>query len=371
MKISCFLTMTAALIGLQSCSSKEEGFEISFELSNAKDAKILVNQDVPEMKSWYIDTIPLVDGKAIYRGKVAFPQKLEFSFHGPAGEFYGACGVFTDNSRIQVKGDFRQLKACTSTGGKADTEFREIEEKGSQLFRRFNVLSYERGQAFKKDRHKYDSLSRLADLAQQKVFDYILAIPGYSKSPVAAYFVFKNFGTSNMKELQKAVNAFDSSMGSNPYVAQCRKDMENELKVMPGNMAPDFTLQDLEGKEYSLSALKGKYILLEFSASWCGWCKLEVPYLKQLYEKTKGKNFVMLTVNLDEKRSKWEEDVKAHQLPWPVISDLKGFNGGMSALYNIGGIPMTYLISPEGKILKKGLRREPMIQYITTLLENK
>ena len=105
------------------------------------------------------------------------------------------------------------------------------------------------------------------------------------------------------------------------------------------------------------------------SASWCGWCKLEIPYLKTVYENTKGKNFVMFTVNMDEDREKWEKDVKEYNLPWPVVSDLKAYSGPVAQNYHVKGIPMIYLIDPEGKIMARDLRREPMIEYINKLFK--
>ena len=131
----------------------------------------------------------------------------------------------------------------------------------------------------------------------------------------------------------------------------------------------DFALEDLEGNVYKLSDYRGKYVLLEFSASWCGWCKLEIPFLETVYKNTQGKNFVMFTINLDDERGKWEEDVKHDNLPWKVISDLKAFESPVAKNYNVSGIPMIYLIDPEGKIKEKGLRREEMIEYINTLFE--
>ena len=125
----------------------------------------------------------------------------------------------------------------------------------------------------------------------------------------------------------------------------------------------------MEGNTYKLSDYRGKYVLLEFSASWCGWCKLEIPFLETVYKNTQGKNFVMFTIYLDSERGKWEEDVKHYNLPWKVISDLKAFESPVAKSYNVSGIPMIYLIDPEGKIKEKGLRREEMIEYINALFE--
>ena len=96
---------------------------------------------------------------------------------------------------------------------------------------------------------------------------------------------------------------------------------ENDRLLTAGKVFPDFQVFDTLGKTYTLADFKGKYLFVEFSASWCGWCKLEIPYLKTVYENTKGKNFVMFTVNMDEDREKWEKDVKEPiVVRWPKIT---------------------------------------------------
>ena len=169
--------------------------------------------------------------------------------------------------------------------------------------------------------------------------------------------------------VERIVERFDSSFRNSYYVAQMKQFAENDRLLTAGKVFPDFQVFDTLGKTYTLADFKGKYLFVEFSASWCGWCKLEIPYLKTVYENTKGKNFVMFTVNMDEDREKWEKDVKEYNLPWPVVSDLKAYSGPVAQNYHVKGIPMIYLIDPEGKIMARDLRREPMIEYINKLFK--
>lgn len=358
------------LVGLAlfvSCTDKQEGFEVSMQLENATDGFILVSQRIPNPASWYTDTLELKDGKAVFRGKVDYPRLVSFVFRKGEDDFHGSFSMFLDNSRVTVTGDFNDLNNVKIEGSPAHDEYRTIEKNGEDVFKTYSRLTYKRSQAFKDNRPLYDSLAPLCEKAYGDVFTYITTLPGYANSEVAAYFVKEYFNTSDMEKLEKALDGFAPAMAGNAYIADSRKELEEEKKVQPGQPAYDFTLTDMEGKEYKLSDFRGKYVLLEFSASWCGWCKLEIPYLKAVYENTKGKDFVMFTINLDEDRTKWEEDVRKYDLPWPVLSDLKAFKSPVALNYNVSGIPMIYLIDPNGLIREKGLRREQMIEYINGL----
>lgn len=352
-----------------SCAQQPAGFEVKMDLKNAEDGPVYVSQRIPNPTEWYSDTLQLKDGKLVFTGKVEYPRMATFVFRKGDNDFHGAVSLFLDNSQIELTGDFDSLQNIIIQGGKSQKEFMDIEKNGRQVFRNYKQLSYDRSQAFKNDRALYDSLNLLCEEAFQKVFDYITTVPGYATSEVAAYYVSEYFNTSDMEKFEKALDGFDASIAGNAYIKASREKLEAEKKVQPGSMAYDFTLQDIQGKEYKLSDFRGKYVLLEFSASWCGWCKLEVPFLKTVYENTRGKDFEMFTVNLDDSREKWEEDVKKENLPWPVISDLQAFKGPVAENYNVSGIPVIYLIDRDGKILEKGLRREAMIEYINGLFQ--
>lgn len=368
MKRFFFLTVVM-LLALVSCQQHPQGFEVVFNLKNATDCSVCVSQKIPNPTVWYIDTFDLKDGKAVFKGRVDYPRFVSFVFKNGDEEFYGSCGFFLDNEKVKVTGDFRDLRNVVIEGGKTQQEYASVVKNGKEIFRKYGDLSYIRGKAFKEDRHAYDSLTPLVETAYNKVMEYILSLPGYSTSKVAPYFVQEYFGTGNMKMFEKALDAFDTSMSTNAYVVSCRKELEAEKRVQVGQSAYDFSLQDLEGKTYKLSDFRGKYVLLEFSASWCGWCKLEIPYLQQVYKDTKNENFIMFTINLDDERMKWEDDVEKHNLPWKVLSDLQGFKSPVAQNYNVSGIPMIYLINPEGLIEEKGLRREQMIECINNLFK--
>jgi peroxiredoxin len=123
-----------------------------------------------------------------------------------------------------------------------------------------------------------------------------------------------------------------------------------------GKPAPDFTLPDANGKPISLSSFRGKYVLVDFWASWCKPCRFENPNVVAAYNKFKNKNFTVLGVSLDENKNDWIEAVKKDGLTWTHISDLKRWDSQVIPLYQIEGIPYNVLLDPQGNVIAEELR---------------
>ncbi|RFS22822.1 TlpA family protein disulfide reductase [Chitinophaga silvatica] len=131
-------------------------------------------------------------------------------------------------------------------------------------------------------------------------------------------------------------------------------DMPAGMKV--GEVAKDFSLPDVNGKSVSLSSFKGKYVLVDFWASWCGPCRQENPNVVSAYNQYKNKNFTVLGVSLDKSKDKWLQAIKDDGLAWPQVSDLKQWDAAVVSLYGINSIPTNMLLDPQGKIIAVGLR---------------
>lgn len=127
-----------------------------------------------------------------------------------------------------------------------------------------------------------------------------------------------------------------------------------------GAEAPAFTLNDVNGKAVSLSDLKGKLVLVEFWASWCSPCRAENPNLVKQYKLYKEKGFEVIAVSLDSDKAKWADAIAKDGLPWIHVSDLKGWNNAVGRLYGVRGVPASFLVSTEGKILATDLRGESL-----------
>jgi peroxiredoxin len=174
----------------------------------------------------------------------------------------------------------------------------------------------------------------------------------------------------DVNEVEPLYNALSDELKKTEQARQLKSAMDGLKLTAIGAIAPDFTQNDVNGTPVRLSSFKGKYVLIDFWASWCGPCRQENPNVVRVFNKYKGKNFTVLGVSLDKADGKaaWLAAIKNDGLTWTQVSDLKYWNNLAAGLYGVQSIPQNFLIDPQGKIVAKNLRGDDLDSKLQELL---
>jgi peroxiredoxin len=225
-----------------------------------------------------------------------------------------------------------------------------------------------------------DSLNaRFGQLAAQVNGQIPPFVTKYASSPVAAYLLYTTQPLTSPDQLQRNIALLKGAAATNgrtqqlqQYLAQEQLRKEAELRdtlFAQGKWAPDFTQNDTLGKPVSLSSFKGRYVLVDFWASWCGPCRMENPNVVNAFNQYKDKGFTVLGVSLDQDRGKWLKAIHDDNLTWTHLSDLQSWSNAVARQYNIQQIPRNFLIGPDGKIIARDLRGGVLQAYLRDLLK--
>lgn len=206
--------------------------------------------------------------------------------------------------------------------------------------------------------------------AEQKttIKKFILGNPDSFLSLMALYTV--DGPSPDPFELDTLYNSLSTGLKSTETAKIFKSSLETLKHTAPGTMAPDFTQADVNGVPVKLSSFRGKYVLIDFWASWCGPCREENPNVVKAFNKYKEKNFTVLGVSLDKQsgRADWLAAIKNDGLNWTQVSDLKFWNNEAAALYYVSSIPANFLIDPKGKIIAKDLRGDDLDNKLKEVL---
>jgi peroxiredoxin len=189
-------------------------------------------------------------------------------------------------------------------------------------------------------------------------------------SPISLYFVKQALGMD--MDAAKAGPIFQllsTDLQNSNAGKELAAMIEVGKKSMVGAQAPDFTQPSPEGVAISLSSFKGKYVLVDFWASWCGPCRAESSNLVKAYEKYKSKGFEIWSVSLDEKKDRWLKAIKEDGYTWPQAGDLKGWDNVAATMYGISGIPFNFVVDPNGIIIARNLRGEDLEKKLSELFK--
>jgi len=372
MKILYLSIVTVVWLLASSCSENrtqliEEQYTIKGNLTEFKDSLIyLVEYDNRE--PLILDSSKVTDDKFEFTGKIDFPKiifltNLNHEFNVP---------IFVENSEIIVKGKASLSDSIIITGSNYhnrltsfNSSLKEYDNKLKSIadnyyLARDNNLK-DSMEIFESEYNYHDSIK--LNFIQSEVKSSGIDVFGL-------YLISKYIlPTGTLQELEDLFVDFPDSLRTSKYSSIITKRITILRNTEVGKSAPTFIQRSINGEQISLSDFKGKYLLIDFWASWCKPCRQENPNVVAAYKKFNRHNFEILGISLDNDSEKWEKAVEDDNLIWTQVSDLKGWKNEVAQMYGVNSIPHSILVDTNGVIIAKNLRGDSLHNRLEELFK--
>jgi peroxiredoxin len=348
--IPAILLFFSAAVMAQPAGNK---YTLSGVFTKIKSGKIFLT--VYENEQAKKDSAIISNGRFTFKGSLGKPSVAVLYMPSRKNDwlqFYAEPGV------IMISGPGDSLKLLKITGSKINDDDRKlasmlkpISEWESRNYEVYKKASAEKNQA------AMDSLDELDEpimLQKRKlVSEFVEHNTASIRSAIA---IEENFGYyAEASDVEPLYDMLSEKVKQSASGIKVKKMLDAYKTVAVGMMAPDIKQPGPDGKEISLSSLKGKYVLVDFWASWCGPCRKENPNIVKAYGKYNSRGFEIFGVSYDNKKDKWEAAIKNDSLTWAQVSDLKGWKNATAETYYIKAIPSNLLVDKEGRIVAKNL----------------
>lgn len=339
------------LLAAVACSSpKKEGFKIEVAISGeTPDMAYLQLYENGEMNT--LDSAQIKNGTFVFEGKTDYPDR----YYIQLGDQRDRIALLLENSNISITAQVDSLNKAVISGSATQDAYnayadlkKSFDKQLSELYQEYKAAADNAVKS--KIEARYDSVDALK-------YDFIKQYVKSHGNSVLAPFIVRNeiIYYLDLAELEELADSISVNLKDYKYTKQLYDKIEKLRSLQPGKMAPEFTQNDVDGTPVSLSDYRGKYLMIDFWASWCSPCRKANPKVVALYKKYSQKDFDILGVSMDSKKENWLKAIHDDGLLWKQVSTLEGWNNPVGKLYSVMSIPHAILIDPDGKIIKRGL----------------
>jgi peroxiredoxin len=377
--------MVAAIVSVHAASGQSGHFTITGDLSNIKAPVEWVYLSYTVNSQQIKDSVQVKQDSYQFKGNVSevvqaglrikYKQSLTAGTPVPFNSRRDYAIVFLEPGNITVA-SLDSFSNVAVTGSTADAAYRQLHELAKPydtqlelLYRAYSAARKENDAAALQGlEQQIDSIDAVAN---EKIYgDYVKKNP---LSPVA-FYAFKNWAGYEIDaaKVEPVFKTLPAAVRSTASGREMEEKIAIARKTGVGQIAMDFTQNDTLGKPVTLSSFRGKYVLLDFWASWCGPCRAESPSLVSTFNQYKQKGFQVLSVSLDRPgaKDKWLQAIHDDGLAWSHVSDLQFWNNAVAGQYGIQAIPQNLLIDPTGKIVAKNLHGPALEKKLAAVYNN-
>ncbi len=347
----------------------------------AQDSAFVINGNLEKIKSGTIflniykngetlkDSAIIRDGKFQFKGFLASPYFASLTMPERQNDYFT---FYVEPAQMQVLGRGDSLKLLTVKGSEVNSDDKLLKERMKPIaeWEAHNSKIYE--EAYKnKDRKVMDSLDQV-DMevlaAKRKIAgSFVKENPNSIRGAMA---ILENFSYyAEASDVEPLYNDLSPQIKNSLKGKEIKKMIDTYAKVAIGKKAPEITQYTPDSSQLSLSSLKGKYVLIDFWASWCGPCRRENPNVVAAYNQFKDKGFTILGVSYDTKKDRWIKAIADDHLAWNQVSDLQGWKNATSDEYGIKAIPSNVLVDKNGVIIAKNIFGEKLVSKLKEVLD--